>query len=57
MFSREVGQNQTNAPLVDSPFVQQNNVGGSNVPAGNIWLLLSGEVFGTLSGDAFEFLG
>ena len=57
MFSRETGQNQTNSPIVDSPFVQQNNVGSSSVPAGDFWDLLNNQVFFALSSTEFEFLG
>ncbi len=57
MFTRELGQSVVDNPLLDSPFVQQGNVGSGSAPVGDLWILLSGDHFSTLEGPDFEFLG
>jgi hypothetical protein len=57
MFNRPLGIAITDNPIIDSPFVQQYNVGLGAFPSVPLWLLLDGEHFKTLQGADFAFLG
>lgn len=57
MLTRTLGMNVVDSPLIDSPFVQQNDIGLGLFPSVDTWLLLDGEHFQTLQGPDFAFLG
>ena len=57
MFIRPLGQGIVQNPLVDSPYIQQNNIGiGSSPPAGNNFLLLNGSPMLLLNGNNLGLL-
>lgn len=57
MLTRPLGASVVDNPLIDSPFVQQYDIGLGTFPFTNTWLLLTGEHFRTLEGPDFAFLG
>jgi len=57
MLSRPLGMSVVDNPLIDSPFVQQYDIGLGNFPSTDSWLLLDGENFNTLEGPHLAFLG
>lgn len=57
MLNRRLGMNVVDNPLVDSPFIQQDDIGYDFSPiTQNSFLLLSGAPFQLLSGQNFELL-
>jgi hypothetical protein len=57
MLNRPLGMSPVDSPLIDSPFVQQYDIGLGLFPSTDTWLLLDGEHFQTLQGPDFAFLG
>ena len=57
MLNRRLGMNLINNPLIDSPFVQQDNIDSEFSPiSDNAFLFLSGAPFLLLNGQNFELL-
>ncbi len=57
MLTRPLGSQLVDSPLIDSPFVQQYDIGLGNFPSSDAWLLLDGQNFDALDGQHLAFLG
>jgi hypothetical protein len=57
MLNRRLGMNPINNPLIESPFVQQDNIDSEFNPiTQNTFLFLSGAPFLLLNGQNFDLL-
>lgn len=57
MLNRPLGMNPVDNPLIDSPFIQQYDIGLGNFPSSDLWILLDGQDFNALDGQHLAFLG